>query len=91
MRSQSSYLMPYFYGGCIGSSIWMSSGLGCGMAAMDNVVSCFGVFSILFLQLCGSYSYSALCLGVCYKAGMCMDLSVDLLTYILIRNALRIN
>ena len=31
--------MPCFYGGCIGSSIWMGSGLGCGMAAMDNVVS----------------------------------------------------
>jgi len=35
MRSRSSYLMPYFYGGCIGSSIWMGSGLGCGMVAMD--------------------------------------------------------
>ena len=36
--------MPCFYGGCIGSSIWMGSGLGCGMAAMDNVVSCLGFF-----------------------------------------------
>jgi hypothetical protein len=83
--------MPYIYGGCIGTSIWMGSGLGCGMAAMDNVESCFGVFSILFLQSWGSYSYSALSLRVCYGAGMCMDLSVDLLTYILTRNVLRIN
>ena len=29
--------MPCFYGGCIGSSIWMGSGLGCGMAVMDYV------------------------------------------------------
>jgi hypothetical protein len=36
--------MPYFNGGCIGSSIWMDSGLRCGMAEMENVVSCFGVF-----------------------------------------------
>jgi len=36
--------MPYFYGGCIGSSIWMGSGLECGTAAMDNVVSCLGFF-----------------------------------------------
>jgi len=27
-------LMPCFYGGCIGSSIWMDSDLGCGMAPM---------------------------------------------------------
>ena len=39
MRSRSSYLMPCFYRGCIGSSIWMGSGLGFGIAAMDNVVS----------------------------------------------------
>ena len=44
MRSRSSYLMPCFYGGCIGSSIWMGSGLGCGMAVVDNVVSCLGFF-----------------------------------------------
>jgi hypothetical protein len=35
--------LPCFYGWCIGSSIWMATGLGCGMAAMDNV-SCFGFF-----------------------------------------------
>ena len=37
------------YGGCIGSSVWVGSGLGCGMAAMDNVVSCLGFF--LFCSL----------------------------------------
>jgi len=36
--------MPCFYGGCIGSSIWMGSGLGCGVAAMDSVVSCLVFF-----------------------------------------------
>ena len=35
MRPRSSYLMPYFYGGLIGSSIWMGSGLGCGKVATD--------------------------------------------------------
>jgi hypothetical protein len=49
MRSRSSYLMPYFYDGCIGSSIWMGRGLGHGMVVMNNVVPCFGIFSILFL------------------------------------------
>ena len=42
--TSSSYLMPCFYGGCINSSKWMGSGLGCGMAAMDNVVSCLVFF-----------------------------------------------
>ena len=28
---------------------WMGSGLGCGVAAMDNVVSCLGFISNLFL------------------------------------------
>ena len=39
------------YGGCIGSPIWMGSGLGCGVAAMDSVVSCLGLFSILYNTL----------------------------------------
>ena len=43
MRYRSSYLMLYFCCGCIGSSIWMVSGFGCGMAAMDILyVSCLG-------------------------------------------------
>ena len=45
--TSSSYLMLCFYGGCISSSIWMGSGLGCGMAAMDNVVSCLVFISNL--------------------------------------------
>ena len=69
--------MPCFYGGCI--SIWMCSGLGCGVAAMDSVVSCLGFFSFLFLLSWDSYSYSAVSLGVCYKVGVCIGLSVDLL------------
>ena len=36
--------MPCFYGGCIGSSIRMGSGLGCGTVVMDNVVPCLGSF-----------------------------------------------
>ena len=41
-----SIILSYalFYGRYIGSSIWMGSGIGCGMAAMDNVLSCFGFF-----------------------------------------------
>jgi len=40
--------MPYFYGGFIGSSIRMGSGLGCGMAAMDIVI--LWVFSYFLLH-----------------------------------------
>jgi len=36
--------MPCFYGGCIGSPVWMGSGLGCGVVAMDSVLSCLGFF-----------------------------------------------
>ena len=41
-----SIILSYalFYGGCIGSSMWMGSGLGCGVVAMDNVLSCLGGF-----------------------------------------------
>ena len=39
--------MPCFYGVCIGSPVWMGSGLGCALAAMDNVVSCLGfIYSV---------------------------------------------
>jgi hypothetical protein len=55
----------------------MGLGLGFGMAAMDNVLSCLGFFPVLFLWLWDGFSYSALSLGVCYGARMCMDLSVS--------------
>jgi hypothetical protein len=77
----SSYLVLYIYGGCIGSSIWMVSSLGCGMTAMDTLYLVWG-FSILFLYSWVSFSYSTLSLGVCYRAGMCMDLSVDFPHYV---------
>jgi hypothetical protein len=79
--------MPYFYGGCIGSSIWMGSGLGCGMVVMDNVVSCLGFF--LFCSFSRGIAFLIL-LGVCYGAGMCMDLSVNMLHFVRIKRILRV-
>ena len=88
MRSRSSYLMPYFHAGCIGSSIWMGSGLGCGMAAMDDVISCLGCFlfctfsrGITFLILLYPWVSAT-------GAGMCMDLSIDLLRSVRIKRIL---
>jgi hypothetical protein len=36
------------------------------------LLSCFLVSSILFLPSRGSFSYFALSVGICYRAGVCM-------------------
>jgi hypothetical protein len=46
---------------------------------MDGLYLGWGFFFILFLRSWDAFSYSALSLGVSYGAGMCMDLSVELL------------
>jgi hypothetical protein len=66
----------------------MGSGLGCGMAAMNNVVSCLGFILFCSCESWDSFSYTALSLSVCYRAGMCMDLSVDLLHSVRIKRIL---
>jgi len=66
--------MPYFYGGCIGSSIWMGSGLGCGMAAMDNVASCLGFFYSVPLVVGKLFLFSSI-LG-CLLQGWCVHESL---------------
>ena len=70
--------MPYFYGGCIGSSMWMGSGLGCGMAAMDNVLSCLGFF--LFCSFSRGIAFLILLYPWVSATGLvCVLVSVDLL------------